>query len=427
MYEGFSKEQLIQRKQDIENKYNSYKQQSLKLDMSRGKPSNEQLNLSVGIFDNVYDFISEDGIDCRNYGLLDGLLEMKKLFAQIIGVSLDEVIIGDSSSLNMMYDAIARAFNHGIMGNEPWCKLEKVKFLCPTPGYDRHFAICKLFKIEMITIPMNNNGPDMDMIEAIVSEDDSVKGIWCNPMYSNPTGIIYSDEVIKRLAAMKTKARDFRIFWDNAYALHHLYEENTQLNILDECKKTGNEDKVYMFYSTSKISFAGAGVAAIAASKENIDDIKKLISIQTIGPNKINQLLHVRFFKDLDGIKAHMKKHAKILRPKFEAVLDILENNLGNLNIAKWTKPKGGYFISFDTPKGCAKEVVAKAKEAGVSFINAGATYPYGIDPDDKNIRIAPSYPPIEELKKAMEIFCTCVELIVLHHLINNHDPLASS
>jgi DNA-binding transcriptional MocR family regulator len=256
------------------------------------------------------------------------------------------------------------------------------------------------------------------MVEAIVGEDDSVKGIWCNPMYSNPTGIIYSDEVIERLAVMKTKAKDFRIFWDNAYALHHLYEENTQLNILNECKKAGNEDRVFMFYSTAKISFAGAGVAAIAASKGNIENIKKLISIQTIGPNKINQLLHVRFFKDLEGVKAHMKKHAEILRPKFEAVLYILDKNLGNLNIAKWTNPKGGYFISFDTPKGCAKEVVAKAKEAGVSFTNAGATYPYGIDPDDKNIRIAPSYPQIEELKKAMEIFCICVELVVLQKLL---------
>lgn len=418
MYEGFNREKLIQRKQDIENKYNNYKLQNLKLDMSRGKPSWDQLNLSNGIYENVDDFISDGGVDSRNYGILDGLLEMRKLFAQIIGVSPDEVIAGDSSSLNMMYDAISRAFNHGIMGNEPWCKLDKVKFLCPSPGYDRHFAICELFKIEMITIPMDNNGPDMDMVEAIVGEDDSVKGIWCNPMYSNPTGIIYSDEVIERLAVMKTKAKDFRIFWDNAYALHHLYEENTQLNILNECKKAGNEDRVFMFYSTAKISFAGAGVAAIAASKGNIENIKKLISIQTIGPNKINQLLHVRFFKDLEGVKAHMKKHAKILRPKFEAVLYILDKNLGNLNIAKWTNPKGGYFISFDTPKGCAKEVVAKAKEAGVSFTNAGATYPYGIDPDDKNIRIAPSYPQIEELKKAMEIFCICVELVVLQKLL---------
>lgn len=418
MYEGFSREQLLQRKLEIEKKYNSYKEQNLKLDMSRGKPSSEQLSLSNGIYANVSDFTAEGGIDCRNYGGVDGLIEMKRIFAEMLEVSPDEVITGDSSSLNMMYDTIARAFNHGIMDNTPWSKLEKVKFLCPSPGYDRHFAICEIFKIEMITIPMDDNGPDMDMVEALAGEDEAVKGIWCNPMYSNPTGIVYSDEVVKRLANMKTKAKDFRIFWDNAYAVHHYYEENKLLNILDECKKAGNPDRVLMFASTSKISFAGAGVSAMAASKGNIESIKKQMSKQTIGPNKINQLLHVRFFKDLNGIKAHMKKHAEILRPKFEAVLDILERNLGGLNIAEWTYPKGGYFISFNTPKGCAKEVVAKAKEAGVVLTSAGATYPYGIDPDDKNIRIAPSYPPLDELKKAMEIFCTCVELAALKKIL---------
>jgi len=418
MYEGFSREQLLQRKLEIEKKYNSYKEQNLKLDMSRGKPSSEQLSLSNGIYANVSDFTAEGGIDCRNYGGVDGLIEMKRIFAEMLEVSPDEVITGDSSSLNMMYDTIARAFNHGIMDNTPWSKLEKVKFLCPSPGYDRHFAICEIFKIEMITIPMDDNGPDMDMVEALAGEDEAVKGIWCNPMYSNPTGIIYSDEVVKRLANMKTKAKDFRIFWDNAYAVHHYYEENKLLNILDECKKAGNPDRVLMFASTSKISFAGAGVSAMAASKGNIESIKKQMSKQTIGPNKINQLLHVRFFKDLNGIKAHMKKHAEILRPKFEAVLDILERNLGGLNIADWTHPKGGYFISFNTPKGCAKEVVAKAKEAGVVLTSAGATYPYGIDPDDKNIRIAPSYPPLNELKNAMEIFCTCVELAALKKIL---------
>lgn len=417
MYEGFSKKQLAQRKQELEKKYNCYKQQGLKLDMSRGKPSSEQLNLSIGIYDMAYDFISEEGIDCRNYGVNEGIFEMRKLFAQIFDVLPDEVIAGDSSSLNMMYDAIAKAFNHGIMDNEPWGKLKKVKFLCPSPGYDRHFAICELFKIEMITIPMDNNGPNMDMVEAIAGEDDSVKGIWCNPMYSNPTGIIYSDEVVRRLSQMKTKAKDFRILWDNAYAVHHLYEENKLLNILNECKKAGNEDRVLMFASTAKISFAGAGVAAMAASRGNIENIKKQLSLQKIGPNKINQLLHARFFKDLEGIKSQMRKHAELLRCKFEAVFDILEKNLGALNIATWTYPRGGYFISIDTPAGYAKEVVAKAKEAGVLFTSAGATYPYGKDPEDKNIRIAPSYPPIDELKKAMEIFCTCIELAVLQKM----------
>lgn len=418
MYEGFSREQLLKRKLDIERKYNDYKKLNLKLDMSRGKPSGEQLCLSNGIFENVSDFFAEGGIDCRNYGSLDGLIEMKRLFAEMLDVSPDEVIAGDSSSLNMMYDTIARAFNHGIMDNTPWSRLEKVKFLCPSPGYDRHFAICEIFKIEMITIPMDKNGPDIDMVEAIAAEDESVKGIWCNPMYSNPTGIIYSDEVVKRLAKMETKAKDFRIFWDNAYAVHHLYEENKLLNILEECKKAGNPDRVFIFASTSKISFAGAGVAAMAASRGNIESIKKQISKQTIGPNKINQLIHARYFKNLDGIRAHMKKHAEILRPKFEAVLGILEKNLGNLNIASWTHPRGGYFISFNTPKGCAKDVVARAREAGVVLTPAGATYPYGIDPDDMNIRIAPSYPPIDELKTAMEILCTCVELVALQKII---------
>ncbi|NLY17554.1 MAG: aminotransferase class I/II-fold pyridoxal phosphate-dependent enzyme [Clostridiaceae bacterium] len=418
MYEGFSREQLLRRRLDIEKKYNGFKELNLKLDMSRGKPSDEQLSLSNGIFDNVSDLTAEGGIDCRNYGVVDGLIEMKRLFAEILGVSPDEVIAGDGSSLKMMYDAIARSFNHGIMGNTPWSKLKKVKFLCPSPGYDRHFFICELFKIEMITIPMNDDGPDMDVVEAIAGEDESVKGIWCTPMYSNPTGVIYSDEVVKRFAKMKTKAEDFRIFWDNAYVVHHLYEENKLLNILDECKKAGNPDRVFMFTSTSKISFAGAGVAAMAASRGNMEYIKKQLAAQTIGPNKINQLLHVRFFKDLNGIKAHMKKHAELLRPKFEAVLDILDRNLGNLNIASWTRPKGGYFISFNTQKGCAKELVARAREAGVSFTAAGATYPYGIDPDDKNIRIAPSYPPLAELKMAMEIFCTCVELVTLRKIL---------
>lgn len=418
MYEGLSREQLLERKKEIEIKYNCYKSQGLKLDMSRGKPSSEQLDLSNGIFENVSNFIAEGGIDCRNYGVLEGIIEIRRIFADILGVSVDEVIAGDSSSLNMMYDTIAGAFNHGLLNSKPWSRCDKIKFLCPSPGYDRHFAICELFKIEMITVPMDDNGPDMDMVEALVKEDDSIKGIWCNPLYSNPTGIIYSDEVVRRLAAMDTKAEDFRIFWDNAYVVHHLYEENTLLNIMDECKKAGNEDRVFMFASTSKITFAGAGISAFAASRKNIEHIKKQLSKQIIAPNKINQLLHARFLKDLDGVKAQMKKHAELLRPKFEAVLDILEKNLGGLNIASWTKPRGGYFISFDAPEGCAKKVVARAKEAGVSFTGAGATYPYGIDPEDKNIRIAPSYPPLDELKTAMEIFCTCVELTALEKII---------
>lgn len=419
MYQGYNMEQLLERKKELEERFSACKKQNLKLDMSRGKPSSEQLNLSNGMFSFCSDFISEDGVDCRNYGVVDGLPEMKKIFAQILDVDQDEIIVGNSSSLNMMYDSIARAYNHGLPDSEPWSRLENVKFLCPSPGYDRHFAICELFGMEMITIPMDENGPDMDLVEKLVSEDDSVKGIWCVPMYSNPTGIIYSDEVIERLAKMKPKANDFRIFWDNAYAVHHLYEESKLLNILEECKKAGNPDRVFMFTSTAKISFAGAGVAAMAASINNIRHIKKQISIQTIGPNKIIQLLHARFFKDLDGIRAQMKKHAELLRPKFESVIEIFDKKLGVLNIAKWTKPRGGYFISLDVPEGCASLVVAKAKEAGVVLTNAGATFPYGKDPKDSNIRIAPSYPPIDELRQAIDIVCTCIELVVIQKIID--------
>lgn len=418
MYEGFTKEQLSERKQALEQRFEQFKSQNLKLDMSRGKPSKEQLDLSNGIFDTLTDFISEDGIDCRNYGYPGGLPEMKRIFAQLLDVDEEEVIVGDSSSLNMMYDTIARAYNHGLLNGKPWNRLEKVKFLCPSPGYDRHFAICQLFGIEMITIPMTDNGPDMDMVEAILAEDDTVKGIWCIPKYSNPTGVIYSDDVVKRLANMKTKADDFRIFWDNAYAIHHFYEEDPLLNILDECKKAGNPNRVFIFASTAKISFAGAGVAAMAASRDNIRHTLSQISIQTICPNKVNHLAHARFFKDLNGIKAHMAKQADILRPKFETVLSILDKNLSGLNISDWTKPRGGYFISLNVPAGCAKAVVAKAKEAGVTLTGAGATYPYGVDPEDRNIRLAPSFPPLEELKQAIEVVCACIELVVLDKIL---------
>lgn len=418
IYEGFSKDQLFLRKKEIEKRFSYYKKQNLKLDMSRGKPSSEQLDLSNVIFDYNGSFISEEGYDCRNYGLPDGISEMKKIFAEILGVSSENVIVGNSSSLNMMYDAFARAYLFGINACEPWSKLNKVRFLCPAPGYDRHFAICEQFNMDMITIPMNDNGPDMDMVEELVREDELIKGIWCVPVYSNPTGVIYSDDVVKRLAGMKTKAADFRIFWDNAYAVHHLYEENSILNILDECKKAGNQDRVYMFTSTAKITFAGSGVAAMASSIENVRQIKEKICIQTIGPNKINQLLHARFFKSYDGIKAHMEKHAKILRPKFEAVSEILNKNLYGLGIASWTTPRGGYFISLDVHEGCAKSVVSKAKEAGVTLTPAGATFPYGYDPKDRNIRIAPTYPPLDELKKAVEILCICVELSVLEKIL---------
>lgn len=418
MYEGFTREQLIKRKQVLEERILQYKAQSLKLDMSRGKPSKEQLDLSNGLYEQVTDFKSEDGIDCRNYGIPDGLPEMKRIFAEMLDLASDQIILGDSSSLNMMYDTIARIYNHGLLGGKPWSRLEKVKFLCPSPGYDRHFAISQLFGMELITVPMLEDGPDMDLVEALVRDDETVKGIWCVPKYSNPTGAIYSDTVVKRLAGMKTKAEDFRIFWDNAYSVHHFYEENPLLNILEECERAGNPNRAFIFASTAKISFAGAGVAAMAASRENIRHALSQISIQTINPNKVNHLLHARFFKNYDGIKSHMKKHAEILRPKFEAVIAILKKNLEGLNVAQWTSPRGGYFISLDVPGGCAKKVVAKAKEAGVTLTGAGATYPYGIDPEDKNIRLAPSFPPLAELTQAIEIVCTCIELVVLENVL---------
>lgn len=420
VYEGFSKQQLILRKEELEQRFSLYKKQNLKLDMSRGKPCSEQLDLSNAVFEYNGDFTTEEGFDCRNYGLPDGIPEMKKIFADILGVSSENVIIGNSSSLNMMYDTFVRAYLFGISGCEPWNRLEKVRFLCPSPGYDRHFAICEQFNMEMITIPMNEDGPDMDMVEELVWDDESIKGIWCVPMYSNPTGAVYSDDVVRRLAGMKTKAADFRIFWDNAYAVHHLYEENKVLNILEECERAGNPDRVYLFTSTAKITFAGSGVAAMASSVENVRQIKEKMSIQTIGSNKINQLLHARFFKNYDGIKAHMEKHARILRPKFEMVSKILNDNLSGLGIASWTSPRGGYFISLDVHEGCAKKVVAKAKEAGVTLTPAGATFPYGRDPKDRNIRIAPTYPPLEELKSALEVLCICVELTVLEKILQN-------
>lgn len=419
-FEGLSKEQLIERKQQVQSAYDQYKSQGLKLDMSRGKPCSEQLDLSADLFKDTNNLFSADGTDCRNYGLLDGIREAKALFAEVFGLSEDELFIGGNSSLNLMYDLVSKAFIHGLNGFEkPWCKLDKVKFLCPAPGYDRHFAITELFGVEMIIIPMTKEGPDMDKVEELVAQDESIKGIWCVPKYSNPTGITYSDTVVKRLASMKTKAPDFRIIWDNAYAFHHLYDTpDTLLDIFSECRKAGNPDRVYMFSSTSKVTFSGAGLAIMASSKENIAHIKKQIAIQTIGHDKINMLLHVRFLKNAQNLEQHMKKHAQILRPKFEAVTEILEKNLKGKGIASWNKPNGGYFISLDVLEGCAKRTVQLAKEAGVTLTPAGATFPYGKDPQDSNIRIAPTYPPMDELKKAIEILTLCVELAALEKVL---------
>ena len=404
--------------------YKEYQGLNLQLNMARGKPSNEQLDLSMGMMDILGsddDLTCEDGTDCRNYGVLDGIQEAKQLLGDMMEVPADNIIIYGNSSLNVMYDTISRSYTHGVMGNTPWCRLDKVKFLCPVPGYDRHFSITQYFGIEMINIPMSEEGPDMDLVEKYVSEDEAVKGIWCVPKYSNPQGYSYSDETVRRFAALKPKAKDFRIYWDNAYTIHHLYDNDKDyiLEILDECRRAGNPDMVYKFASTSKISFPGSGIAAIAAHN-NLDDIKAQLSVQTIGHDKVNQLRHVRFFRDIDGMKEHMRKHADILRPKFETVTEILERELGGLEIGTWTKPKGGYFISFDSLNGCAKDIVTRCKKAGVIMTGAGATYPYGIDPNDSNIRIAPSYPPLADLKVATELFALSVKIVSIKKILSD-------
>ena len=409
-----SKEQLISFKNETEALYNDFKAQGLCLNMSRGNPCKEQLDLSLDML-NVFDdgkFMSESGNDVRNYGLLDGIPEAKEFFSDMIGVNNDEIIIFGNSSLNAMYFAVQLAYNKGVLGGTPWSQSGKLKFLCPVPGYDRHFKVTEFFGFEMINIPMTPTGPDMDMIEKLVAEDDSIKGIWCVPQYSNPQGISYSDETVKRFAALKPAAKHFRIFWDNAYCIHHLTESPKPiLNILDEAKKVGNEDIVYIFGSTSKITFPGAGVAVMGASKRNIDDLKKALGISIISYDKMNQFRHVKYFGTFANMCEHMKKHMNIIAPKFKLVCDVLKKEIAPLGIGSWTEPEGGYFISFDAMNGCAKRIVQLCSEAGVTLTGAGATFPYGIDPDDKNIRIAPTYPPIEDLAKALELFVICVKL----------------
>ena len=424
-YNDMSKEELLVLKESLNKEYAEAKAKGLALDMSRGKPSAKQLDVSLGLLDTINsssDLKSLDGTDCRNYGVLDGIPEAKKLMADMMGTTPDHVIVYGNASLNIMYDQISRAYTHGILGNTPWCKLDKVKFLCPVPGYDRHFAITERFGIEMINIPMSESGPDMGMVEEYVSKDASVKGIWCVPKYSNPQGYTYSEETVKRMAALKPAAEDFRIFWDNAYVIHDLYDDNKDeiADIISECEKAGNPDMVFEFASTSKVSFPGSGIAALATSANNIADIKKQLTIQTIGHDKLNQLRHVRFFKDINGLKEHMRKHAEFMRPKFEAVESVLEEELGGLGIGSWTEPKGGYFISFEAMDGCAKAIVAKCKEAGVKLTGAGATFPYGKDPKDSNIRIAPSFPTPEEMKQAADLFVLCVKLASVEKLLEN-------
>ncbi len=425
-YKEMDKSELQALQAELNKQYEDAKGKGLKLDMSRGKPSASQLDTTMGLLNalTAEDILkATDGTDCRNYGVLDGIPEAKEMMGQMMGgVPAENIIVCGNSSLSIMYDSVSRSMTHGVCGSTPWCKLDKIKFLCPAPGYDRHFAITQHFGIEMITIPMSATGPDMDMVEEYVNNDPAVKGIWCIPKYSNPQGISYSDETVKRFAALKPAAEDFRIYWDNAYVIHHMYEDDRDeiLEILSECEKAGNPDIVLEFASTSKVSFAGGGIAATAASKKNLEWMKKSMTIQTIGYDKVNQLRHVKYFKNLDGLKAQMKKHADILRPKFEAVLAVLEKELSGLDIAEWISPKGGYFISFEAMEGCAKAIVAKCKEAGVVLTGAGATYPYGKDPKDTNIRIAPSFPTPEEMAQAADLFVLCVKLVSVEKLLES-------
>ena len=423
-YKNMSREELLTLKASLEEQLKVEEAKGLSLNMARGKPGVSQLTLSMPMLDVINseaDMNTLLGNDTRNYGDWDGIGECRRLLAGMMGVKKDNVIVCGNSSLNIMYDTVVRSMVKGVNGSTPWCKLDKVKFLCPVPGYDRHFKITETFGIEMINIPLYEDGPDMDMVEQYVNNDEAVKGIWCVPKYSNPTGISYSDEVVRRFANLKPKAEDFRIFWDNAYCIHHIYDDiqDEILNILEECEKAGNPNMVYIFASTSKVSFPGSGVSAIATSQENMDYIQKFMGVQTIGHDKINQLRHARFFKNIDGLNAHMKKHAEILRPKFEAVLETLDKELTGAEIGSWIKPRGGYFISFNALPGCAKAIVAKCKSLGVVLTGAGATYPYGIDPDDSNIRIAPTFPTPEEMADATRIFVLCVKLVSVDKRLN--------
>ena len=417
--QDLSQAELLELSAELEEQYLEFKNRGVKLDMSRGRPAAAQLDLAMGAADGVSNYIGINKFDYRNYGLLDGIPEMKEFFAQLLELKPEEIIVGGNASLNLMYDSMTRLMLKGTGGNKPWKDLTEVKFLCPCPGYDRHFAICEHLGIQMITIPMTATGPDMDMVEKLVASDDSIKGIWCVPLYSNPEGICYSDETVDRLASMKCAAADFRIFWDNAYGVHHLYDEETKLkNIIQACADAGNPDRVLYFFSTSKITFPGAGVSMVAASENNRKEILKTMGIQTIGYDKMNQIRTLNFLKDAANTRLHMKKLADSLREKFDIVLSTLERNFAGTGFARWHTPRGGYFVALDTMPGCAKETIRLAADAGVKLTEAGATYPYHNDPNDSNIRIAPSFPPCSELREAMYLLCICIKLVSVRKLL---------
>jgi DNA-binding transcriptional MocR family regulator len=411
LWENYSRGRLLDLQKDCRAKYLEMKAQNLALDMSRGKPSPDILDLSNGLLGALASHEAEDGTDARNYGVLTGLPESRRLFSELLDIPAEQIIVGNNASLELMYDFYSALYLFGTQGHRPWSELAGVKFLCPSPGYDRHFAISAAFGTEMIPVPMTEDGPHMDAVEALAQGDGSVKGIWCVPLYSNPQGAVYSDETVRRLAEMKTKAEDFRIFWDNAYGLHHVFAEHRIADIFKLSAAAGNADRVYYFFSTSKVTFPGGGISMAAASPANIAEQKKRISIRTIGSDKLNQLRFVRHFGTADAVRRHMRAVGDLLRPKFEIVLDTLERELGGTGLATWPRPKGGYFVGIDTLEGCAKAVVALAKEAGATFTNAGATFPHGRDPRDTSIRIAPTYPSEAELRDAMRLFCLCVKL----------------
>ncbi len=421
-YQSLSNSQLLNKKTHLREEIQAIRASNLSLDMTRGKPSQAQLDLSMPMLGCVDEnnYTAEGNIDCRNYGGLDGLTEAKRFFAEYMGVAETEIIIGGNASLNMMHDAMSIAMLHGTTDAGPWIKHDEVNFLCPVPGYDRHFAISEHLGVKMIPVTMTDEGPNMDRVEALVRDDDTIKGIWCVPKYSNPTGICYSDEVVERLAGMKTAAKDFRIFWDNAYTAHHLGSGYATIkDILSECRKAENEDRPYLFGSTSKLTFPGSGVAMMAGSENNMAFFRKHLGFQTIGPDKLNQLRHIKFLKDMDGLNDHMTKHALLLKARFDAVQDVLESRLSGKEIAQWSQPEGGYFIDLNGLPGVAQKVIKMAGELGVKLTPAGATFPYGNDPEDKNIRIAPSFPTVEEVTKGTQVLCVCLEAVSVDLLLS--------